>query len=50
MLVTGERYCSQLKEEGGRSRLLALAENPMVDEHVRVLSLKIIDLLENTKS
>ena len=39
-----------LNEEGGTERLLTLIESSFVDSHVRMIALKIIDLLHNTKS
>ena len=49
MLLTGERYCTQLNEEGGKDRLMSLAHSPMVDDHVKDLAQKIIELLEKNK-
>ena len=37
-----------LNEEGGRERLVTLIESSYVDSHVRMIALKIIDLLHST--
>ena len=48
VFVLGERYCTMLNEEGGRERLVTLIESSYVDSHVRMIALKIIDLLHST--